>query len=613
MFLNRHAFVGALVLALAGCAYPLPPQSSSGALSVPGHAVSVNTAVHASPVHPHTLRASSSVNPEAASGWTARAPVYAERFMVVSANPLASQAGEQILAAGGSAADAIIAMQWVLGLVEPQSSGLGGGAFAIAYNAADHQLQVYDGRETAPMAARANRFTQQGQPIPFSQAVHSGLSVGVPGMVAMLEQLHAQQGRLPWATLFEPAITLAEQGFPVSPRLHTLLELNNELRASPTAASYFYDQQLNPWPVGYHLRNPEQAKVLRTLASEGAHAFYHGPLARDMVRAVQRHPVPGDLTLDDLAHYRAVNRPALCAPYRQYQLCGPPPPSSGPLAVMQMLGILAHTPIAQAVPESSQAVHYLSEAGRLAFADRDHYVADPAAVAVPVQGLLNPNYLRDRAALIRADRSLGTASYGRPPGASDRVGGDATPELAATTHLVAVDPQGDMVSMTSSIEHAFGSKIMVNGYLLNNQLTDFSLSPVDAQGRWVANRVEPGKRPRSSMAPMLVLQDNVPYIAIGSPGGASIINYVAKTLVGVLDWQMTLQQAIDLPNHGSRNRATELELGRANSALKADLHARGHSVREQEMPSGLHAIRRLPDGRLEGGADPRREGLALGR
>lgn len=613
MFLTRHALVGALVLALAGCAYPWPPESSPDTLSAYGHVVSAGTAAHTSPVSPHAWGASPAVNPEAASGWTSREPVYAERFMVVSANPLASRAGEQILAAGGSAADAIIAMQWVLGLVEPQSSGLGGGAFAIAYNAADHQLQVYDGRETAPMAARADRFMQQGQPIPFSQAVHSGLSVGVPGMVAMLERLHEQQGRLPWATLFEPAITLAEQGFPVSPRLHALLDLNKELRESPTAAPYFYDAQLNPWPVGYRLRNPEQAKVLRTLAREGAQAFYHGSLARDMVRAVQRHPVPGDLTLDDLARYRAVNHPALCAPYRQYQLCGPPPPSSGPLAVMQMLGMLAHTPMAQAQPESPQAVHYLSEAGRLAFADRDHYVADPAAVAVPVQGLLNPHYLRERAALIRPDRSLGVASHGMPPGASDRVGHDATPELAATTHLVAVDPQGDVVSMTSSIENAFGSKIMVNGYLLNNQLTDFSLSPVDARGLPVANRVEPGKRPRSSMAPMLVLQGNSPYMAIGSPGGSSIINYVAKALIGVLDWQMTMQQAIDLPNHGSRNRATELEQGRASPALKADLIARGHTLREQDMPSGLHGIRRLPDGRLEGGADPRREGLALGR
>ena len=594
MLRTRLSLLLILVALGSGCA-SIDTEKASGANLVSGQPVSAAL-----------------LNPESATGRAERAGVYADQFMVVSANPWASRAGERILAQGGSAVDAAIAMQWVLGLVEPQSSGLGGGAFAISYNAQNGQMQAYDGRETAPAAAGPDRFLDHGKPLPFNQAVHAGLSVGVPGMVAMLGLMHRQQGRLPWATLFEPAIEVAEQGFPVSPRLHQLLAQNSELRAAPAAAAYFYDANLNPWPIGHVLRNPAQARVLRLLATQGSQAFYQGELAQAMVDAVRNHPVPGDLGLKDLATYTARTHDPLCAPYRQYRLCGPPPPSSGPLAVMQMLGMLAHTPVAALAPDSPAAVHYLAETGRLAFADRNRYVADPAFVPVPVMGMLNPQYLARRAELINPDRSMGHAEPGIPPGAGTRTGNDATPELAATTHLVAADAQGNVVSMTSSIETAFGSKILVNGYLLNNQLTDFSLAPRDAQGHWAANRVEPGKRPRSSMAPMLVMQGTQPYLAVGSPGGSAIINYVAKTLVGVLDWNLTLQQAIDLPNHGSRNQDTELERGFVTPPLKAGLEARGHTVRELDFPSGVHGIRFL-SGKLEGGADPRREGLALGR
>jgi len=331
-----------------------------------------------------------------------------------------------------------------------------------------------------------------------------------------------------------------------------------------------------------------------------------------MVEAVAAHAVPGDLSLEDLRGYRAIQREPVCMPYRAYRLCGAPPPSAGPLAVLQILGILAHTPIAQAAPESPQAAHLFSEAGRLAFADRDAYVADPDFVQVPVAGMLDLAYLAARAALIRPDRSMGRAEAGDPPAGPARPGADRSHEPPSTTHVSIIDAWGGAVSMTSSVEGAFGSKIFVRGFLLNNQLTDFSFLAEDAQGRPIANRVEAGKRPRSSMAPMLVMRDGEPVLVIGSPGGSAIINYVAQTLIGVLDWGLGIQQAIDLPHYGSRNRATELEAGTPIEALAGPLQALGHEVRIGDFPSGLQGIERLPDMRLRGGADPRREGLALG-
>ncbi len=556
------------------------------------------------------VQAKEDIQPEAGTGLAQRQLVRARDYMISSANPLASQAGARILDQGGSATDALIAAQMVLNLVEPQSSGIGGGAFIVRYDAKQGVVQSYDGRETAPAAARSDRFMKDGKAMPFWEAVNSGRSVGVPGVVAALGLMHQQHGRTSWASLFQPAIDLAEKGFAVSPRLHALLEDNQALRRQAAAAAYFYDARGEPWPVGHVLKNPAFVSLLRRIAQGGPRAFYEGAVARDIVDAVAAHAVPGDLSLADMSGYRAKARAPLCAPYKAYTLCGMPPPSSGPLAVIQMLEILSHTPIARLAPTSLEAVHYFSEAGKLAFADRDIYLADPDFIDVPVKGLLDKRYLTLRAGLIKPDATIGRAPAGDPVGLKAVRGQDDSPELPSTSHVVAVDRAGNVVSMTSSIETAFGSKIFVDGFLLNNQLTDFSLSNVDAQGKPVANRLEPLKRPRSSMAPMLVLKDGKPYMAIGSPGGAAIINYVAKTLLGVLDWGLDIQQAIDLPNYGSRNRFTELEKGRLHD-LAAPLRAMGHEVREVEFPSGLQGIVLTPDG-LEGGADPRREGVAAG-
>ncbi|MGB3288217.1 MAG: gamma-glutamyltransferase [Burkholderiaceae bacterium] len=583
---------GGMALLLAACAWPVfsAPPLNAGQLP--------------------PAQAKEDIQPEAATGLLRHGIVRARDYMISSANPLASRAGARILAQGGSATDALIATQMVLNLVEPQSSGIGGGAFVVRYDAKQGVVQSYDGRETAPAAARSDRFMKDGKAIPFREAVNSGRSVGVPGVVAVLGLMHDQHGRASWASLFQPAIELAERGFPVSPRLHALLKKDSDLPRQAAAAAYFYDAQGQPWPVGHVLKNPAFAAALRRIAADGPRAFYEGRTARDIVAAVASHAVPGDLSLADLSGYRAKARQPLCAPYKAYVLCGMPPPSSGPLAVIQMLEILSHTPIAGLSPVSLEAVHYFSEAGRLAFADRDVYVADPDFIQVPVAGMLDPRYLALRAGLIKPQASMGRAPPGDPAGLKAIRGQDASPELPSTSHIVAVDRTGNVVSMTSSIETAFGSKIFVDGFLLNNQLTDFSLSDVDAQGKPVANRLQPLKRPRSSMAPMIVLKDGKPFMAIGSPGGAAIINYVAKTLLGVLDWGLDIQQAIDLPNYGSRNRFTELEKGRLPE-LAAPLRAMGHEVREVDFPSGLQGIVLTPDG-LEGGADPRREGLAVG-
>ena len=554
------------------------------------------------------------INPEAATHdvLASRPVVRAQNFMVSAANPLATEAGVAIMEQGGSVVDAAIAAQLMLGLVEPQSSGLGGGGFALVHAADGSAVHAYDGRETAPAAAQPDRFMKNGEAMGFFDAVDSGLSVGTPGLVRMLADMHKQHGVLPWNKLFEPAIRLAQDGFPVSPRMHAMVSGSEGLKASPSARRYFYDKSGGAWPVGHLLRNKDYANVLQTLAKEGAEAFYRGPLARDMVEAVREHRVPGDLSEADLAAYRAIRRDALCADVGQFRYCGMPPPSSGGLAVIQMMALLKHTPIAELRPNSAEAIHYFSEAGRLAFADRDAYVADPAFARVPVYGLLDPDYVAARAALIRPERSMGSAEAGVPAGLLEAPAVDAAIEQPATTHLVVADHAGNAVSMTTSVESAFGSKIFVNGYLLNNQMTDFSLNPTDQSGKPQLNRVEPGKRPRSSMSPMLVFEDGSPRLAVGAPGGSAIINFVAKTLVGTLMWGMDIQTAIELPNMGSRNRATEIERGTGLVRSAATLKAMGHEVREMEFPSGLHGIMWTQKG-LEGGADPRREGIAAGR
>lgn len=560
--------------------------------------------------------------PEGPSGFRAGVQATtAARHMAAAANPLAAEAGREILRAGGSAIDAAIAMQMVLTLVEPQSSGIGGGAFLLHFDG--RRVQSFDGRETAPAAADENLFLVDGKPMTFYAAAVGGRAVGAPGVLRVLEAAHRQHGRLPWARLFEPAIHLAEDGFALSPRLHTLLNNEQHLRNDPAARAYFYESDGAPKAIGTRLRNPALAATLRAIAAGGAEAFYRGEIAADIVRAVQSHPNRGLLAEPDLAGYQARERPPVCTDYRRWRVCGMGPPSSGGIAVAQMLGILAQRNIAAAPPAAvegsaqpqAEAVHLFSEAGRLAFADRNVYVADPDFVPVDWMALVEPRYLADRAQRI-GPRSMGRAEPGVPAGY--RIAGAADEsQRGATSHLSVVDGFGNAVAMTTSIEDAFGARLMVCGFLLNNQLTDFSFAPA-AGGRPIANRVQGGKRPRSSMAPTLLFdrESGALLAALGSPGGAQIINYVARTLVALLDWNLDIQTAIAMPNFGSRNGPTEVEQGRIGAAVIEQLRARGHEVREVPMTSGIQGIVRvrLPDGRgaWAGGADPRREGVALG-
>ena len=567
--------------------------------------------------------------PEIATGQQAARPASRHaRFAVAAANPLATEAGRQMLARGGSALDAAIAVQMVLTLVEPQSSGIGGGAFLLHWDG--QRVQAFDGRETAPAAADERLFlTPEGKPMAFMDAVVGGRSVGVPGTVRMLEMAHAQHGRLRWAALFEPAIRLAEAGFPVSPRLHAMLLADAHLRKDPAAAAFFYQPDGTPWPVGHRLKNPELAEVLRRLARDGSRALHEGEIAQAIVAKVQGHPGnPGRMTLADLAGYHAKAREAIChdhtAGSRRWQICGFPPPSSGAIAVGQILGLMARTGAAQeplatdtGLP-SADWLHTYMEASRLAFADRAQYLGDPDFVPAPGgdwRSLLDPAYLDARARLIHAQRAP-TAPAGVPGPVRTSFAPMAEQIEYGTSHISIVDAEGRAVSMTTTIEDAFGARQMVRGFLLNNELSDFSFAPADATGRPVANRVEPGKRPRSSMAPTLVFDAEGRLAAsAGSPGGALIIHYTARTLHGLLQWRLDPQAAIDLPNFGTTGGPVVLEKGRFPAPVIEALKARGHEVREQDMTSGLQAIARgTQDGRTiwRGGADPRREGVVLG-
>jgi gamma-glutamyltranspeptidase / glutathione hydrolase len=547
--------------------------------------------------------------PEAATGREEKQAVYAAQYMVVAANPLASDAGAEILRAGGSALDAAIAVQMVLGLVEPQSSGIGGGAFLLHWSSAERRVRSYDGRETAPQAARPDRFLDaSGQPLARDVAIASGRSVGVPGAVRMLELAHRRHGRLAWRRLFAPAIRLAESGFPMSPRLNRLLERESALRNDAAARALYYDGD-RAKAVGARIVNAQYAATLRSIARSGAKALHAGPIARDIVRAVGRHARPGDLALKDLARYRPVERAPVCGAYRVFRVCGMAPPSSGGVAVLQILGILERTAFARAEPNSADAVHYFAEAGRLAYADRARYIADPAFVPQPVAELLDRSYLDARARLV-GERSMGRAQPGALRSANALREGAET-EIAGTSHLSIVDRRGNAVAMSTTIEDAFGSRIMVRGFLLNNQLTDFSFV-AESEGRAIANRVGPGKRPRSSMAPVFVFDAGGSLrVVAGSPGGFAIINYVAKALVAMLDWKLDAQAAASLPNFGSRNGPTEVERGTTYELLEPQLRERGHEVQALDFTSGLHLIERVPGG-WRGGADPRREGVARG-
>ncbi|MEJ5991848.1 gamma-glutamyltransferase [Ramlibacter sp. PS3R-8] len=561
--------------------------------------------------------------PEAASGFTAKPGWATSKFAVAAANPLATDAGYQVLRAGGSAVDAAIAVQMVLTLVEPQSSGIGGGAFLLHSNG--RNVEAFDGRETAPAAADERLFlAADGKPLAFYEGVVGGRSVGVPGTVRVLEMAHREHGRLPWAALFQPAITLAENGFRVSPRLNTLARADAHLKKDPTAAAYFFQPNGEPLAVGTTLRNPELAAVLRRISREGSAAFYQGDVAQAIVDKVQKHPTnPGRLTMADLAGYQPKKRTPICHDYRaqsrDYRICGFPPPSSGAIAVGQILGILNNTnaaalPLENGLP-SAEWLHLYTEAARMAFADRGQYLGDPDFVQAPAgnwMSLLDPAYLASRARLIGA-QSMKTAQPGTPGQVASRYAPSPEQVEYGTSHISIVDGYGNAIAMTTTIEDQFGARQMVRGFLLNNELTDFSFAPADAQGRPIANRVQPGKRPRSSMAPTLVFDKGTGELVMsgGSPGGALIIHYTAKTLYGVLNWGLDAQRAIDLPNFGSNNGPTTLEQNRFPPAVVQSLQARGHEVRETDMTSGLQAIQRTRGG-LFGGADPRREGVVMG-
>ena len=558
---------------------------------------------HSAPAHAQRAE------PEAATGSAEKALARGETQMVVAAHPLAARAGREVLRAGGSAMDAAIAAQMMLNLVEPQSSGIGGGAFLLYWDAEAQTLTAYDGRETAPSAATPERFLDaDGARLDFGDASTGGLAVGVPGLVRMLEMAHGAHGRLDWAALFDPAIAVATNGFKVTKRLNSLLQYSAD-RLGPRARAYFLDDTGDPHPPGHVLRNPELTETFRRLAADGAAAFYSGPVARDVVETVRRaERNPGDMTLADLSDYEAKARAPVCGPYRGYRVCGMPPPTSGGLTVLQVLMMLQRFDLGDE-PLNARALHVITEAQRLAYADRGKYMADADFVDVP-KGLIDRTYLRARSELISPNRAMDRAEPGDPPDNAGIFGEGASAEQPGTSHISIIDADGNVVSMTSSIERAFGSGLMVRGFLLNNQLTDFSFRPADAEGRPVANRVAADKRPRSSMSPTIAFADGAPAIVTGSPGGSRIILYTLKSLIAAIDWGLNAQQAVSLPNFGSRGGPLALEAGHDWSAQAQALRGLGHTLRGTSMTSGIHMII-ARDGGLEGGADPRRDGRAL--
>lgn len=526
----------------------------------------------------------------------------APQSMVAAAHPLAVEAGLEVLRRGGTAVDAAIAVQMVLGVVEPHASGIGGGGFLLHYDGASHAITVYDGRETAPAGASPAMFlSTDGKPLGYREAVASGMSVGVPGVMAMLELAHKEKGKLAWSELFGPAIAAARDGFPVSSRLAAWLQRIPALREEPAIRETYFDADGAPRKLGERIANPALADTMDLIARQGARVMYEGPIAAEMIDRVRSHPRPGTLSAADLTDYRPIRREALCGPYRIWTVCGMPPPSSGGIAVLQVLGLIQPFDLQRDPPNDLRAVHLIAEASRLAFADRDRYVADPAFVDVPVAGLLSPAYLAERRKLMSPDRSMGAVGPGVPPGYIER----------GTSHVSIVDRWGNAVAFTTTIEAPFGAHIMVRGFLLNNELTDFSPLP-ELAGKPVANRVQPGKRPRSSMSPTFVLDREGRLVAaLGSAGGARIIGDTLQALIGMLDWDLSAQAAVDLPRVISLNGATELEEGTPIADQAAALRALGHEVQVRRHEGGLTAIRRNGDG-WEGGADPRRDGVARG-
>jgi len=560
-----------------------------------------------------TVSAKETRYPEFGNGRIPQVLAKANEYMVSSANPYATEAGLRILEKGGSAIDAAITVQMVLNLVEPESSGIGGGAFSLYWDNANKKLSSYDGREKAPMLADERLFQQNGKNMNWWEALAGGRAVGVPGVIAMLEMTHKQHGKLAWADLFEDAIKLAEAGFEISPKLGASIarRTNPALGRYEDTWDYFFPGG-KPLAGGDIVKNPEFAMTLRRIAFLGAKGFYKGQIAMDIVAAANHaKDNPGLLSIEDMANYQAIEREPVCADYKAYKICGMGPPTSGGMTVIQILKLLENKNLSQYEPLSVESVHLFSQAAKLAYADRGKYMADADFVNVPVEGLINTQYLKERAALID-DNDMGRAEAGTPPNADENWKDAKSPEQPSTTHFSIIDKEGNGFSMTSSIEMAFGSTVMVRGFLLNNQLTDFSFSE-ERDGKLIANRVQPGKRPRSSMSPFMVFdKDDNLIMVIGSPGGSRIINYVAKTMLGVLEWNLNIQQAISLPHFVNRNGSTDLEENTVAAGLKEALEAKGHKVSVRDLNSGLHGIMRTKNG-LEGGADPRRVGKAQGK
>jgi gamma-glutamyltranspeptidase/glutathione hydrolase len=532
----------------------------------------------------------------------AQASLAAPQTMVAAAHPLAVEAGLEMLRRGGSAVDAAIAVQVMLGVVEPQASGIGGGGFLLHYDGTTEAIAVYDGREAAPAGAKPTMLLDRdSKPLGYREAVASGISVGVPGVLAMLELAHKEHGKLAWSDLFQPAIAAARDGFAVAPRLANWLARMPWLREEPGIRAIYFNADGSPKKAGDRIANPELAETMRLIADRGASVFYQGALAAEMVDRVRSHVRPGTLSVTDLADYRPIKREPVCGPYRLWVVCGMPPPSSGGIATLQVLALLEPFEIWRDPPNDLRSVHLIAEASRLAFADRDRYVADPAFVNVPTAGLMSPAYLAERRKLMSPDRSMGKVGPGVPPGYVER----------GTSHMSIVDRRGNAVAFTTTIEAPFGAQIMVRGFLLNNELTDFAPEP-EANGKQVANRVEPGKRPRSSMSPTLVLdRDRRLVLAVGSAGGSRIIGDALHTVIGVLDWDLPIAAAIAQPRVNNRNGPTELEQGTPLAGQADGLRALGHQVQVRVHEGGLAGIRRVGDG-WEGGADPRRDGVSRG-
>ena len=558
-----------------------------------------------------TLALPASAIPRTAPGFV---QPFAKEQMVAAANPLAADAGLEMLRAGGSAVDAAIAVQLVLGLVEPESSGIGGGAFMLLFDPKTKTTTSFDGREVAPSSARPGMFLDAGgKPRTKPSVIPGGLSVGIPGVIGMLEMAHQKHGKLPWARLFQPAIKLAEDGFPVGPKLARTIRNFKRGANMPDIKARFYHADGTPLEQGEVYKNADYADTLKTIAAGGSRAFYTGEIAQAIVGAVRTAPVnPGDMTLDDLANFKPLEREPVCGPYRAWRVCSMGPPSSGGVAIVQILGMLQRFPSSDLQPGTLSEVHLRAQASRLAYADRARFIADPAFVKVPVKGLVDQDYIAGRAALIDPNKDMGTATAGDPPEKHAAFAPQRSPANHGTSHMTLVDKTGQVVAMTTSVESVFGSNVMVKGFFLNNTLTDFSLDPM-LNGLPVANAPAPGKRPLSAMSPTIVFDRGGDFLlSVGSPGGPAIIGYVTQTVVAMLDGGKTPSQAIALPRQLNLNSPTRLEKSPVNDALEPQLKAMGHATTVvMGEGSGLHGIAKVKGGYI-GGADPRRDGVVIG-